>query len=121
MLGVPSRHDAGHGALQRDGVLIPERSAGSGDDHGTRRRAGDEAGDLPISGFRGCVVVDDARAPPGSKLQVGRRRDEAQVSVAFVLVVRWSELAPVRERLVSLARGGVEVGVDGTAMAEQGH
>src|SRR3954452_22092809 len=80
-------HEARNRSLQRGGLALPECSRGGGDDHRGCHRAGHEAGDLAVGGFRGRVVVDDARAAPGAKGQLVGRGDEVHAPVTFAKVV----------------------------------
>src|SRR4051794_6142663 len=114
-------HEARNRSLQRGGLALPDCGRGGGDDHRGCCRAGHEAGDLAVSGFRGRVVVDDACAGPGAEGQVVGRGEQAHAPVPFAKVVSRSEPAPVAERLRALPRGRVEVAVDPVTCAEKGH
>src|SRR3954469_25164656 len=114
-------HEARNRSLQRGGLALPDCGRGGGDDHRGCSRAGHEAGDLAVGGFRSRVVVDDACAAPGAEGQVAGSGEHAHTPVALATVVFRAEVAPVRECLRPLPRGSVEVAVDPVAGAEKGH
>src|SRR3954454_12850189 len=114
-------HEARNRSLQRGGLVVPECSRGGGHNHGGGSRAGHEAGDLAVGGFRSRVVVDDACAAPGAEGQLVRRGDKSHVAVALATAVCRAEPAPVAKRFRALPRGRVEVALDPVAGAQKGH
>src|SRR3954447_25544670 len=100
-------HEARNRSLQRGGLALPDCGRGGGDDHRGCSRAGHEAGDLAVGGFRSRVLVYDACAAPRAEGQVVGSGEQAHAPVPFAKVVSRPEAAPVRECLCALPRGRV--------------
>src|SRR5262249_57225270 len=75
-----------------------------------RLPAVDEAGDLAIAmTARGEVIVHQAGAPAGTKGEMSRARDRADLEVTLLAIVGRPEAAPILECLRTLLGRRVEI------------